>query len=367
MKSPQNVLTVAFLILLTTEACDNGWSQERSPRLAKTGRQSALPQESKNPRPARRKQVEGIEIVYSPKYSINLLGLEQMHPFDIHKYKKIVDRLVKEGVVKRQNLKEPQELSKRDILRVQSQKFLDSLNNKETVLRYLEADILRVIPASMINNGILKQFRFSAGGTLLASRIAMESRCVAVNVGGGFHHAKPDQGEGFCIYADIPIAIRQLQASGKIRKALVIDVDAHQGNGTIRCLADDPTTFCFSIHQGSIYPVPKEKGDLDIELRSGAGDQEVLEILKKQLPIIFQKSKPDLVFVVGGCDPLAGDPLAGLKMTPAGIVKRDQMIVQFAVEQHIPVVFTLAGGYSRDAWKSQYRSLKNLIEKFGKK
>lgn len=314
-----------------------------------------------------RKKISGVEIVYSDQYAINLMGLELLHPFDIHKYKKIVNKLGRDGVLEKKRIHEPKEITQEEILLVHSPKFLDSLDDHKAVLRYLEADFLRALPASIVRTGILKPFRYSAGGTLLAADLAWKKKCVAINIGGGYHHAKPDKGEGFCIYADIPIAIRKLQKQGKIKRALIIDVDAHQGNGTICCLANDDSTFCFSMHQGSIYPIPKETGDLDIALKRRTGDDEFLEILKNELPKITKKSKPDMVFVVGGCDPLDGDPLAGLKMTPAGIVKRDQMIVDFCVKQNLPVVFTLAGGYSKNAWKSQYESVRNLLKIHGKK
>ena len=111
--------------------------------------------------------------------------------------------------------------------------------------------------------------------------------------------------------------------------------------------------------------MPKERGDLDVELVAGTGDKKILEILETRLPEIIDQSKPDIVFVVGGCDPLEQDPLASLKMSLKGIVKRDQLIVDYCVKRKLPVVFTLAGGYSKNAWETQYASLKNLIKKYG--
>jgi histone deacetylase 11 len=308
-----------------------------------------------------------IVIVYSNQYSIDLGGLERFHPFDIHKYKKIVRQLRNDGLLKAELLFAPQQITTAEILRVQSQAFLDSLKNKKNVVQYLEADALNLVPLGILESGVLKPLRYSAGGTVMAADLVIKNKSIAINIGGGYHHAKPDRGEGFCIYADIPIAIRKLQAEKKIKRALIIDVDAHQGNGTIKCLPHDNSTYCFSMHQGDIYPHPKEVGDLDISLKRGTGDEEFLKILEVSLPKITKLSKPDIIFVVGGCDPLSGDPLAGLEMTPAGIVKRDEMIVEFAVKKKIPIVYTLAGGYSKDAWKAQYQSVKNLLTKYGSK
>lgn len=304
-----------------------------------------------------------ISIVYSKNYLINLMGLERLHPFDIKKYKKIHDQLIKDGLLTQELTHRPDQLTDEQILKVQSQKFVDSLADKETVARYLEADILRRIPVSL-QSGIVEPFRHASGGTILAARLALKNG-IGINIGGGYHHAKVDEGEGFCLFADVPIAIRILQEEKKIKRALVIDVDAHQGNGTAECLAADESTFTFSMHQGDIYPIPKARSDLDIDLDEGTGDKEFNQILAKNLPELFETAKPDIVFIVGGCDTLKNDPLAGLMMTHNGIVERDNMIVNEAATRKIPVVLTLAGGYSKDAWKAQYLSIKSLIEKYG--
>ena len=171
---------------------------------------------------------------------------------------------------------------------------------------------------------------------------------------------------GFCIFADMPIAIRVLQAEGKIKHALVIDLDVHQGNGTAVCLADDNTTFTFSMHQGNIYPRPKEKSDLDVELASGTDDKTFLAILAKHLDKIIKVAKPDIVFLQAGCDTLDGDPLASLKMSAKGISKRDMMVIDACVKHKIPVIMTLGGGYSPTAWQVQFKSIRDIINKYGK-
>ena len=153
-----------------------------------------------------------------------------------------------------------------------------------------------------------------------------------------------------------------MQSEDKIKKALVIDLDVHQGNGTAVCLANDSSTFTFSMHQGDIYPFPKEKSDLDIELNSGIGDEAYLEILTKHLSDLFEQSKPDIVLLVGGCDTIKDDPLASLSMTEEGIVKRDWMVIDECIKRNVPVVMTLAGGYSKNAWHVQYSSIRNIIE-----
>ena len=305
-----------------------------------------------------------VAVVYSQHYQISLAGLECLHPFDIHKYARIYKGLVEDGVFKPEDVYVPEPISESAILRVHTQEFLNSLKSPRTVATFLEAGVVGILPAKMVNRGVLRPFRYATGGTMLAARQALKYG-IGINIGGGYHHAKPDRGEGFSIYADIPISIRTLQAEGKIKTALVVDLDVHQGNGTAICLANDSTTFTFSMHQGDIYPIPKETSDLDIELEAETGDETFLRTLSNQLPYLFERARPDIVFLQAGCDTLAGDPLASLKMTEQGIVERDAMVIDMCARQGIPVVMTLGGGYSHNAWHVQYLSIRNIIETYG--
>ena len=249
------------------------------------------------------------------------------------------------------------------MLLIHSEDYLKSLRKTRHVARYLEAPQLRVVPDALIDSKIVSRFRKSSGGTIEAARRALQVKSkMAFNLGGGFHHAKPESGEGFCIIADVPIAIRVLQKENLIKRALIIDTDIHQGNGTIVSLKNDPSTYTFSIHEKNIYPVPKEKGDEDVELAGGVTDAVYLGLLKSKLERLFVKSKPDIVFHVAGCDALDGDPLASGKMTHGGIKKRDAMIVAACKKHRVPYVMTLSGGYSKDAWNAQYKSIRSLMQ-----
>lgn len=306
-----------------------------------------------------------VSLVYSPDYTIKLGGLEKLHPFDIAKYDKIHQQLLTDGIIENGMTLEPSPLDDQDLLLVHTADYLERLKVRKNIVRYLEADILLAVPLSLEKH-VLQPFRLASGGTLLAARHALESG-IGINLGGGYHHAKPDIGEGFCVYADVPVAIRKLQNEGLVKKALVIDVDVHQGNGTALCLANDDTTFTFSMHQGDIYPIPKEVSDLDVELNAGVGDDQFIATMEQHLDDVFKRAGADICFIVGGCDPLAGDPLASLQMTHEGIKKRDAIIVENCVKRRIPVVLTLSGGYSQDAWRAQYLSVRNLIETYGMK
>ena len=163
----------------------------------------------------------------------------------------------------------------------------------------------------------------------------------------------------------MPIAIRVLQAEGLIRRALVVDLDAHQGNGTARCVAGDDNVFTFDMHEEDIYPFPKETNDLDVPLTAGMGDGEYLALLSGRLPKVFDRAKPDIVFLQAGVDVLAGDRLARLRLTPEGIVERDRLAFDEAVRRKVPIVMLLGGGYSPQAWQVQYRSIRRLIRQYG--
>ncbi len=305
-----------------------------------------------------------VALVYSKKYEINLAGLERVHVFDIHKYAKIAKQLVKDGLLSEHDFHVPKELRRDQILLVHTPEFLESLKDSRAVAAYLEAPLAAILPVRVMEAGMLRPFRYASGGTILAARLALKHG-LAINGGGGYHHARPDRGEGFCVYADMPIAIRLLQNEKLIRRVLVVDLDVHQGDGTIVCCRGDDRVFTFSMHQGNIYPVPKQKGDLDIELEAGTDDDTYLRILRRTLPGVIDRSRPDLVIFQAGCDTLAGDPLAGLAMTEEGIVARDAYVIDTCVQRGIPVVMTLGGGYSRQAWKVQYASIRRIIEKHG--
>ena len=303
-------------------------------------------------------------LVYSKRFEINLAGLERVHPFDIHKYSKIAKQLVADGLVATGDFHVPDELTRDQMLLVHTPEYLESLKSSTAVATYLEAPVAAILPRAVIDRSVLRAFRHASGGTILAGRLALE-HSLAINLGGGYHHAKPDQGEGFCIYADIPIAIRLLQQEKLIRRALVVDLDVHQGNGTAVCFRGDDSVFTFSMHEADIYPIPKEKSDHDVELEPGTDDETYLRILRRTLPEVIDCSRPDLVILQAGCDTLAGDPLADLCMTQEGIVARDGYVADTCTRRGIPLAMTLGGGYSRQAWKVQHASIRRILETRG--
>lgn len=171
---------------------------------------------------------------------------------------------------------------------------------------------------------------------------------VAMNLAGGTHHAFPGRGEGFCTYNDVAVAVRRLQRLGHVRRACVVDLDVHQGNGTHACFAGDASVYTFSMHGAKNFPFHKVPGTRDVELDDGTGDDAYLAALGEHLPRVLRDAAPDLVVYLAGADPHEGDRLGRLTLTFDGLVRRDWMVLEACREVGIPVCVTIAGGYGRD-------------------
>lgn len=194
---------------------------------------------------------------------------------------------------------------------------------------------------------MVERSRRSTGATLAAAREAL-TRGWAANLAGGTHHAFRDRGEGFCVFNDVAIAARALQAEAGLQRIAVIDCDVHQGNGTASIFAGDDSVFTFSIHGARNFPFTKEASDLDIELADGTADDEYLWHLERGLDETLERSRPQLAFYLAGADPYEGDRLGRLKLTKAGLARRDERVLAVLAGRGIPVAIAMAGGYARD-------------------
>jgi acetoin utilization deacetylase AcuC-like enzyme len=186
----------------------------------------------------------------------------------------------------------------------------------------------------------------AAGGSILAGQCALRDGFGA-NLGGGFHHAHPGHGEGFCAIHDVGVAIRRLQADRAIRKAMVVDTDVHHGNGTAAIFREDPSVFTISIHQESNYPAHKPPSSIDLNMMDRADDDEYLGALLPAVQKALEEFRPDMMFYVGGADPYCEDQLGGLSLSKKGLMERDRKVFEEARRRGIPVATTLAGGYAR--------------------
>jgi acetoin utilization deacetylase AcuC-like enzyme len=257
------------------------------------------------------------------------------------KYRLVKEKLLREHLAEPGDFVEPPPASDDDIALVHHREYLRKLQAGK--LSYVE--ILRLeIPYSP---ELVRAVWLCTGGSILAGRLALEDG-VCVNVGGGFHHAYPDHGEGFCVLNDFAVAIRRLQKDKTIEQTMTVDCDVHQGNGTAAIFGGDHTVFTLSIHQVNNYPYPKPPSSLDINLRDGVGDEEYLRELTQGLDRALAEFRPDLIFYVAGADPYRDDQLGGLKLSLEGLEKRDRLVFEKARGRNIPVAVTLAGGYARE-------------------
>ena len=277
-----------------------------------------------------------MKLVYSDRYDLNLGS----HVFPSIKYRLVKEKLLREHIAEPGDFVEPPPASDDDIALVHHREYLRKLQAGK--LSYLE--VLRLeIPYSP---ELVRAVWLCAGGSILAGRLALEDG-VCVNVGGGFHHAYPDHGEGFCVLNDFAVAIRRLQKDKTIEQAMTVDCDVHQGNGTAAIFGGDHTVFTLSIHQMNNYPYPKPPSSLDINLLDGVEDEEYLRELAQGLDRALAEFRPDLIFYVAGADPYRDDQLGGLKLSLEGLEKRDRLVFEKASGKNIPVAVTLAGGYAR--------------------
>jgi acetoin utilization deacetylase AcuC-like enzyme len=264
-----------------------------------------------------------------------------MHVFPMRKYRLIRDEIVRRGLVRDEEIVAPTPASVEQVGRVHDRDYIDKLLQGR--LSPLEEAVLE-LPYS---KQLVEASFLCAGGSIAAARLALE-RGMAVHLGGGLHHAFPDHGEGFCVLNDVAIALREMLASKRIRRAAVIDVDVHQGNGTAAVFAGDETVYTFSIHEEDNYPAIKPPSDTDIGLETFAGGERYLAALRHNVPRILDRVEPDLVAYVAGADPYEEDQLGRLKLTREDLRARDRLVFDACVVRDIPVFATLAGGYARD-------------------
>jgi len=258
------------------------------------------------------------------------------HVFPSVKFGYIYLKLVEDERFRDFRFVEPRPLSKKEAQAAHSESYLNDLLTLNRSRALSRSELPLTAP-------IVEAFFLASGGTVQAAREALGSGR-AINIGGGFHHAFADQAEGFCYLNDVAIAIRLLQKEKLIKKALIIDLDVHQGNGTAKIFRWDSNVFTFSMHEEKNYPAIKEKGSLDVALKTGTSDEEYLTLLSQALEHIRRKFKPEIIFYLAGTDVFENDQLGGMKLTYEGMAERDRMVRDFLPE--IPMAVVMAGGYA---------------------
>ncbi len=277
-----------------------------------------------------------MKVSHHPDY---YLPLPEGHPFPMVKYTLVYDRLRAAGLLPAERIMLPDEAARADLKRVHTREYLDRLFGIG-----LSAQEQRALGVPW-SPRLLRRSRLAVQGTLLAARAALEDGR-AGNLAGGTHHAFADHGEGFCLLNDVAIAIRRLQADSRLERALVVDLDVHQGNGTAAIFQGDESVFTFSIHGEKNYPTHKMRSTLDVGLPDGVDDGAYLDTLQAHLPVLTKDFHPDIVFYLAGVDVAEGDRYGKFRLSESGIRARERCVLDWTRKLGVPLVITLAGGYS---------------------
>ena len=269
------------------------------------------------------------------------LPLPPGHRFPMGKYLRLRDRLLREGAFEAEEFRIPDAASDAEITRAHCPRYLERVASGA-----LDAAEMKAIGFPW-SERMVERSRRSSGATLAAAREAL-ARGGAANHAGGTHHAHRDRGEGFCVFNDAAITARAMQVEAGLTRIAIVDCDVHQGNGTATICAGDESVFTFSIHGARNFPFDKAESDLDIELADGTADDEYLWHLERGLDETLERSRPHLVIYLAGADPYEDDRLGRLKLSKAGLSRRDELVLGTLAARGIPVAIAMAGGYARD-------------------
>jgi acetoin utilization deacetylase AcuC-like enzyme len=270
-----------------------------------------------------------------------VLPLPEGHRFPMSKYALLRERVAQAGLVAPDELLIPHAATDEELVRVHTTEYVHRVTHGELTPQQIRRIGLPWSP------GLVERARRSVGATVEACRAALEDG-LAVNLAGGTHHAFPDRGEGYCVFNDVAVAAWAMQAEGRVRRVVVIDCDAHQGNGTAAIFRDDPTVFTFSIHGAKNFPFHKEHSDLDLALQDRADDATFLTELEKGLAWSLECAEADMAIYLAGADPFLDDAFGRLGLTKRGLAERDRLVLEHCRTANLPVAITMAGGYARN-------------------
>ncbi len=300
-----------------------------------------------------------VQFVYSRRYQLEIQGGHH----DSQRGERILAALDAAGLLDSTGVHPAEPAAFPHLRRIHTDDYLDSLNRPEALTRIVGYPL-----SENAADRILEAQRTMVGGTLAATRLALEGSGVAVNLGGGLHHAFAGRGERFCVYNDVAAAVSDLRSRGVESRVLVVDLDLHDGDGTRSILsssegADDPAVHTFSIHNYTTAPVPESS--TAIELGGGVSDAAYLEAVRSRLPPVFESFKPDLVFYLAGSDPAADDQIGDWKITAGALLERDQFVLSCVRGSNpkLPLVIVLAGGYGLNAWRYSARFFSSLLNR----
>jgi histone deacetylase 11 len=320
-------------------------------------------------------------LVYSPEYDIRWLGLEKLHPFDSCKYSRTWNALFDRfGDGLQSATLSPTAPATVELLQtIHTPEYLQQLTRSRHVAQALELASLAWVPNSILDLHVLQPMRLATMGTVIAAKTALKTG-IGINLSGGYHHASGDRGSGFCVYADVAIAIASLRQSGQLTATdsiAIIDLDAHQGNGVARIFERDRAVHILDMYNRDIYPQDRQaidRIDRNLPLASGTRDTEYLDKLQQHLPSFLNRidslserlhQRPKIAFYNAGTDIYEYDPLGRLKISAQGVLERDRFVFRTLVDAEIPVVMVLSGGYTSESYQLVAKSVGEVWKTWG--
>jgi len=279
-----------------------------------------------------------LPVVFHPDY---VTPLPKGHRFPMQKFGKIKDELLLKKIIGNDSFYKPIPATNSELRLAHDKDFVNRVSEGK-----LDRKAERIL-GFQCTPGIVRRAKAAVGGTILAGRLALKYK-IACNTAGGSHHGHPGHAAGFCVFNDVAVAIKVLQSEGLIKKALIVDLDVHQGDGTASFFSHDHSVFTFSMHCKDNYPPQKKVSDIDIGLSTGTKDNEYIDNLLIQLPIALKKSEADIVFYNAGVDPHIDDKLGNLMLSDAGLLQRDLITINSCHRIEIPIACVVGGGYSNN-------------------
>ena len=309
-----------------------------------------------------------LPIVYSKKYDVSFGWLldplvNKLHPFDGRRPSNIAQFLANKGISSHRFYK-PRMVTDAELKSVHTQKYLDSLNNSRSIARIVEVLLLALVPNRFLQWAMLTPMKWATGGTIKATEL-LQNYNWSINLGGGFHHAKCNCGGGFCVFGDIQLAVKKFREQHPDAKIMIVDFDAHQGNGHESDFMHDDHVTIFDIYGGDNYPQDypaREKIKYNYPIAFGTGDKQYLKLIKDNLPNAMQETKPDFVIYNAGTDILTGDRLGGMNVSIKGVVKRDQIVFEEALKNNAKILMLPSGGYTKNSAVAIAASIHNLLK-----
>ncbi len=296
-----------------------------------------------------------VGVVFSHEYNLSLLTRDTHQVFDALKYKKIRDLLVAKNLLSRKKILIPRYVSYQDLELVHTTTFLKKIKDPLYVAKVLNLETL-----DPWDSYVLEYFRIMTGGTLLATKYALDNQTVAFNLGGGFHHAHADKAAGYCLLNDVLVAIEKFRKLNRIKRPMIVDLDYHEGDGNLVFYQNDNNVYTFSMHASDWIDIEKSNNK-DIKLSDSCTGPEYLNILKKELPLALRNFKPDIIFYIAGSDPYEKDVIGDLNISRQEMLERNMFVYHRILGAAIPGVVVAGGGYGQDSWQIYYDFLEKVL------